>query len=602
MKIDQFLFGYKDGHRLLAGTTNLSDSLVWELVRTTDRPSTSDRNLENGITFGFPLDDKYYALCRTWAAKEIARPGAVWTHVLLLSEGAVSPLQFLPLLHETRTPVIAKFREQIFYHHQDNAYRDTSFLSNEAAHLLMALAAKPRSGLRVKCSIPPLELLSNAYDHWHGILIGQAFSTSSSKKDIVADKRAVIVSFGDDLDGYSHTERYPQIASYQIPSKRISHSWNKLNHDIYALEKWLSKTRYSFHETASNLKLALETLLLGTGELDDDKLLARISSARRPNGDEDILRYCLGKPIGPFNAPPSWISALYLLGEEDWGEWANLIDSYEVGCIASTAPASALAERLGDLASASLGREALKALASKISSSAFRELFDISVDAAGVLIELEPDLLHSLPESQKRYSNFSTYKFNGDVDQRIANELNLLSWTPFFWKGSVERKARKSFSNENLVQYVLNRIDDNTWNGQHHVIKDFLLKTPHLLDALLRSSEIKESFHVALQEFSLADIQESLINAQENGSNEVDKIVDGMIAEYGADHALPLLKQIPIGKDPDFIARVAEARWRKSKNKRVIARIRNELGTLYRAGGTMKHIKSKGLLKALDSD
>ena len=48
MEIHQLLFGYLEGHRLLASSINLEESLNWELVRTTDRPSVTEDELDKG--------------------------------------------------------------------------------------------------------------------------------------------------------------------------------------------------------------------------------------------------------------------------------------------------------------------------------------------------------------------------------------------------------------------------------------------------------------------------------------------------------------------------------------------------------------------------
>ena len=85
--IDQLVFGYDEGHRLLGGSINIPVSAVATLLGATDAPieSSTDR-----LVTGLPLDEiARYALCFTWRAPEVPRPGAVWSHVLL-----VEPQQF----------------------------------------------------------------------------------------------------------------------------------------------------------------------------------------------------------------------------------------------------------------------------------------------------------------------------------------------------------------------------------------------------------------------------------------------------------------------------------------------------------------------------
>ena len=80
-RIDQLVFGYDEGHRMLGGSTKIPVSVLATLLGATDAPieSSTDR-----LVTGFPLDEiASYALCFTWRAPEAPRPGAVWSHVLL---------------------------------------------------------------------------------------------------------------------------------------------------------------------------------------------------------------------------------------------------------------------------------------------------------------------------------------------------------------------------------------------------------------------------------------------------------------------------------------------------------------------------------------
>ena len=81
-RIDQLVFGYEEGHRLLGGSTRIPGTALAVLLGATDAPieSSGDR-----LVTGLPLDEiARYALCFTWNAPELPRPGAVWSHVLLL--------------------------------------------------------------------------------------------------------------------------------------------------------------------------------------------------------------------------------------------------------------------------------------------------------------------------------------------------------------------------------------------------------------------------------------------------------------------------------------------------------------------------------------
>ena len=80
--IDQLVFGYEEGHRLLGGSRRIRGDALAVLLGATDAPIESARDR---LVTGFPLDVMArYALCFTWKAPELPRPGAVWSHVLLV--------------------------------------------------------------------------------------------------------------------------------------------------------------------------------------------------------------------------------------------------------------------------------------------------------------------------------------------------------------------------------------------------------------------------------------------------------------------------------------------------------------------------------------
>lgn len=84
MVIDQCLFGYEDGHRLLASSMQLGDELS-ELTELSDLAPGVVFSGSDGYWTGVPAPKiGRYALMRTWTAPEKSRPGCVWTHVLLL--------------------------------------------------------------------------------------------------------------------------------------------------------------------------------------------------------------------------------------------------------------------------------------------------------------------------------------------------------------------------------------------------------------------------------------------------------------------------------------------------------------------------------------
>ena len=94
LKIEQALYGYSNGHHLLASSNSLSEKSQKVMVILSD---LSGPEIQKGFTeyiTGYPLeDDGYYALSKTWYAPEMKRPGCVWTHTLLFK---FEDLRFLP--------------------------------------------------------------------------------------------------------------------------------------------------------------------------------------------------------------------------------------------------------------------------------------------------------------------------------------------------------------------------------------------------------------------------------------------------------------------------------------------------------------------------
>jgi hypothetical protein len=84
MKIDQCLFGYEDGHRLLASSMSLGEQTSL-LTQLSDLAPGTIFGASDGYWTGLPLPHiGRYALMRTWLAPEMPRPGCVWTHVMLV--------------------------------------------------------------------------------------------------------------------------------------------------------------------------------------------------------------------------------------------------------------------------------------------------------------------------------------------------------------------------------------------------------------------------------------------------------------------------------------------------------------------------------------
>lgn len=85
VKLNQCLFGYDDGHRLLSASLKLPEEVASLLLLHSDLVPGLNTSRE-GYWTGIPVPAaKVYALMRTWPAPELPRPGCVWTHVVLIA-------------------------------------------------------------------------------------------------------------------------------------------------------------------------------------------------------------------------------------------------------------------------------------------------------------------------------------------------------------------------------------------------------------------------------------------------------------------------------------------------------------------------------------
>lgn len=90
--VDQCLFGYDDGHRLLASSVSLGDEAV-TLTELSDLAPGTVFGGSDGYWTGIPAPAiGRYALMRTWSAPEMPRPGCVWTQALLVDPSALGDL------------------------------------------------------------------------------------------------------------------------------------------------------------------------------------------------------------------------------------------------------------------------------------------------------------------------------------------------------------------------------------------------------------------------------------------------------------------------------------------------------------------------------
>jgi hypothetical protein len=83
--LQQALFGYRDGHNLMATSTDLAPRVRQFLATITDSSGSENNMGFEGAFTGLRVPETdFYALFCTWPAPEMQRPGCVWSHVILI--------------------------------------------------------------------------------------------------------------------------------------------------------------------------------------------------------------------------------------------------------------------------------------------------------------------------------------------------------------------------------------------------------------------------------------------------------------------------------------------------------------------------------------
>jgi len=168
MKVDQCLFGYEDGHRLLASSIPLGDeiSLLTELSDVAPGAVFGD---SDGYWTGLPVASLgRYALMRTWPAPEMARPGCVWTHALLIDPifletvDDLSVLQFA-VVRPTSAEGMSGYREKVHLKRTESSSRLNVTDDKLVAPLLAALYETMSSPIEI---LRPGELDAALFAVW----------------------------------------------------------------------------------------------------------------------------------------------------------------------------------------------------------------------------------------------------------------------------------------------------------------------------------------------------------------------------------------------------------------------------------------------------
>lgn len=81
--VDQLLFGYRDGHELIAASCRLPPAALPDVL---PHVGAAFERADGSQLVGIWIESlARYLLARIWPAPELPRPGAVWAHALLLT-------------------------------------------------------------------------------------------------------------------------------------------------------------------------------------------------------------------------------------------------------------------------------------------------------------------------------------------------------------------------------------------------------------------------------------------------------------------------------------------------------------------------------------
>jgi len=101
IQVDQALFGYREGHNLVAASLFLDPKVRQFLANVTDGSGAEQAVGPANAYTGLPVPDtSYYALFCTWPAPEMPRPGCVWSHTLLIDFGDLARVSNLGMLRK----------------------------------------------------------------------------------------------------------------------------------------------------------------------------------------------------------------------------------------------------------------------------------------------------------------------------------------------------------------------------------------------------------------------------------------------------------------------------------------------------------------------
>lgn len=228
---NQSLFGYEDGHRLLASSIKLPYKVASQLLMYSDvAPGLKFGKFESYWT-GVPIPSlKMYALMQTWPANEISRPGCVWTHIVFIKFADMSVLSDLSVLkglfvRPNKSDIYGSYSDTISLGCFDGLGYSKSWQNNcqDYLSILRALYSEKSTGV-IKCS----EFIDDIFfqiwsQQWPRLRRSFSFRTAIVSSESLAsqqrfDFRIVYDGTGSKQVKLSNVERWEQVVIDDLSS------------------------------------------------------------------------------------------------------------------------------------------------------------------------------------------------------------------------------------------------------------------------------------------------------------------------------------------------------------------------------------------------
>jgi GTPase-associated protein 1, N-terminal domain type 1 len=201
LQIEQALFGYEDGHRLLACSVEIPPEAERAILPLSDGPDLQVAVPTEGYISAYPLPlGERFVLSRTWPAPEMRRPGCVWTQVLMISSADLNSREGLSELAayfrrpEGPAPDLATYRQPVVFQSSSTTLRGASGWSNEELFLWLYTKQDPVVVFSEDHANSECQMLAIWDQQWPELRRSFSFTSIATTREILGrpfDLRAV---------------------------------------------------------------------------------------------------------------------------------------------------------------------------------------------------------------------------------------------------------------------------------------------------------------------------------------------------------------------------------------------------------------------------